>query len=104
MKPKFYLVIDQTAVWGYGKTREAAIRDAEEWILDPEDHFSYHLGRMADKVEDLIISKYESANGAPGFYLEPCYFAIPDNAEELDGEDWYDYTANIKNKRNYHET
>ena len=89
MKPKFYLVMDQTAVWGYGKTKEAAIRDAEEWILDPEDHFSYHLGRMAYQVEDMIISKDESRNGAPGVYVEPCYFELPAYAEHLDGYGLY---------------
>ena len=90
MKPKFYLVMDQTTVLGYGKTKEAAIRDAEEWLPDPEDCFSYHCGRMGYRVEDIIISKHESRAGAPGVYVEPCYFAMPDNAEELDGEDWYD--------------
>ena len=89
MKPEFYLVMDQTAVWGYGKTKEAAIRDAEEWLPDPEDCFSYYLGRMADKVEDMIISKDESRNGAPGVYVEPCYFELPAYAEHLDGYGLY---------------
>ena len=43
MKPKFYLVMDQTIVLGYGKTKEAAIRDAEEWLPDPEDLSLIHI-------------------------------------------------------------
>ena len=79
MKAKFYLVIDQTAVWGYGKTKEAAIRDAEEWFPDRPGH-----------IDDMLISKHESRNGSTGFYVEPCYFDLPDHVEDLSGDELYE--------------
>ncbi|WP_420588266.1 hypothetical protein [Bacterioplanoides sp.] len=88
-KTKFFIVMDQMTVWGAGQTRESAIKDAAQWLTDPE---TGDQGCSEKYVESIECSEQESRNGGEGVFIyEVTDFDWPENAESLDGDQWCEY-------------
>lgn len=85
---KIYLVADQITSWGAGRTRDEAIDDAAQWLCGTHDDNYGRQGISAAEVEEMIISEYESRNGATGVYIIEFASEWPENAEQMDGDQW----------------
>ena len=78
----FYIAIDEITYWGYGKTREEAIKEAAKWLINPE---TGGQGCTDEQINDMVISEYESRNGKRGIYLyEVTDFDLPEDDSCLD--------------------
>ena len=84
----FYLVTDSMTCWGAGQTIDEAKTEACRWLCNADGV----QGITSDELEAMLITEYESRNGADGVFIYAVRaFDWPSNSSELDGDGWLKY-------------
>lgn len=78
-----YIVMNQNTAWGAGKNEQDAITEAAKWLCDENGT----QGISPKQVREMLISEYESRNGADGVFIANIDIDWNDGIENMDGDD-----------------